>query len=133
MKKGFTLLETIIVIAIIVLLATIIMYKFNKVSIAEKIDIESFYSDLKSARDIAIVNGTEVVVRISENGYSIRGKSFNVDYKFHKEYKIDALNRVLKFTKTGAPSKDTSQTINIKGKKTYTITIAPVMGSVDLK
>lgn len=137
MKKGFTLIELVAVISILLILATI---GLNKSSIVEnyraKQDIDMIYSDIRSARNLAMSNKKMAIVSFNkDNSYTISCGNYIENKRYSSKINLISKNiEEIGFTKRGAPTKNGSGTFIFSLlNREYIITVEPVTGKVNLK
>lgn len=137
MKKGFTLIEIVVILGILVILMGISIQSINGVrTYRQKLAVKNFISDLNSARGYAVANNKKVSVKISEDYYSYEVNDDFILQKLPGGLILEPETKEYKdivFTRKGVSSREAGRTINFKTeRKTYTVTISPVSGKVRL-
>lgn len=137
-KRGFTLIELILVVSIVSILISTAFYGVKNLSIfKEKHEVERIVDDIKSTRTLAMRMKDVAKIEFNSIGYK---QYLGKDIQF--EYDLGVLNIIsfpyenksFSFTKRGSPSYEGPGTLVLGGKnKIYTITVAPVTGNVSLK
>jgi prepilin-type N-terminal cleavage/methylation domain-containing protein len=81
MKKGFTLVELIIVLALMGIVSLTIIPKLEMTSFKESADVDSFISFSRFAQHKSMVTGNSwrIIINSSENKYAIDNDSLNTN------------------------------------------------------
>lgn len=136
MKKGFTLIEMVLVVGILLVIMSVGIHSLNLVSRFNNSKyIEEIAGNIRYARNLALANKEDCMLTFNEdNTYTIIQKDFVETYDYSKEITNNLSGKIIRFNRRGAPHYKTSQTLVFYTKnRKYEITITPVTGEVNIK
>ena len=134
MKKGNSLLEVLVVVAILSLLLTVVLPRFSYIQkYKEKRKIEEICINTIKARRLALDSSRTMTLVFQESAYHLMKKGEEVyQSKYGEGISLDQAKEIrLVFTRNGRPDNQSAQTIDFKGKHDkYALVVAPVTGQV---
>ncbi|WZL71456.1 prepilin-type N-terminal cleavage/methylation domain-containing protein [Clostridiaceae bacterium 35-E11] len=137
-QKGFTLLELMIIISLLIIVFIITIPRFTMDRFILKAQARELCSDIRMIRLLKMTEGKYYQIQLNKDHYKILiGIKKIKRVNFHKNIETFCNNKYISFSCQGAPTgSETADTIKIYHRKTnefYEITIVPASGRVLLK
>ena len=94
-KRGFTLVELLVTIAIISIVSTVAVLRFNIIrEIKIKNEVNTLYNNVYFAKEKAMASGNTVIVKINKDYYTISQKSgLKVEEMEERKVKLNYLRK----------------------------------------
>lgn len=133
MKKGFTLLEILLTVSLLLIILSVAWIKFQPMfSIQENQEIRQLVRDLNFARNIAIHTHQSASIQIIDNTqYQLVYKDHVTQRKCKRIRLVNYPADDIKYLPTGAPA--LNYTIQVRGRtKNYRVTSTVATGKVQI-
>ena len=133
---GFTMIELIIVLALLGILATISIPRFDHSSYYLRTQAKTLCSEIRDVRVLRMTEGEDYKISLNHDYYQVsKGTKLIKKVNLKPNYKLYYNFSEIKFSyHTGAPTKGDTITLRNTKTKTYMeITIVPASGRVLLK
>lgn len=130
-KKGFTLIEVICTMSLILILFSFSIYSYNFEKTIDDIEIQRLISDINYVRQLNLQGSKTANIVLDENSYNVTDASGDVEYVVLKNIHIENPKTTeLKFDKNSWTKGTTIKIVT--NSDTYVLTIATITGRIRL-
>lgn len=135
-KRGFTLVELLVTIAIISIISTVAVLRFNIIrEIKIKNEVNTLVNDVYFAKEKAMASGNNVILKINKDYYTISQKSgLKVEQMKERKVSLNYLEKrgsgenTFEFFPTGSVSGPKSISFSCDNGYNYILTVAVAGG-----
>ena len=132
-KRGFTLLEVICTVSLLVILYAVLLNNWNFSSLGTSYETDAVISDINYIKSLSFQGDDEakIIFNIPKNSYTIKSKVDDEEISLKNIRLESCTNDELKFARSGW-TKGTTVNINSQDRY-YKLTVSAITGRIKLK